>query len=67
VEPGEHPPCTELPECLDGHKLSMGATQNQLASAMTDDDIDQTVRVDTSDSDQRPDDGMTPVHVTQRR
>jgi len=39
----------------------MGATQNQVASAMTDDDIDQTVRVDTSDSDQRPDDGTTSV------
>ena len=45
--------------------MSMGATQNQ--AAITDDNIDQTVRVDTSDSDQRPDDGMTPVQVTQRQ
>ena len=58
-EPGEHRPCTELPECLDGNQLSMGATQNQ--AAMTDDNIDQTVTVDTSDSDQRPADGTTPV------
>ena len=81
MEPGEHRPRTELPECLDGNQLSMGVTHNQMPAqgevslvhsnnsqgdltvATTVDNVDQTVRVDPSDSDQRPDDGMTPVHT----
>jgi len=38
-------------------------SQGDLTIAMTDDNIDQTVRVATSDSDQRPVDGTTPETI----
>ena len=30
MEPGEHRPCTELPECLDANQFSMGVMHNQM-------------------------------------